>query len=554
MFKKSPRLSVFMFVVVWSAVLWPTEIFALDPEEFQVAFIEQLKYGPAQSLGVEGHGLGREDFDRRLSQVYHQNGLQPLWITADGPGKRAAGILEALTAANNHGLSPNSYLANKIREHWTRTDAVGLARLDILLSLGLRGYVADLREGRIDPRKLDPKLFATARDAEIDWKVLREQAFAAADMKAFLDDQVPPFPQYRKLQKALIQYRKIKERGGWEAIPEGETLKPGMEDERLKLIRKRLSITDGLKSDTPEGTTYNDEVVEAVKRFQFRHGLESDGVIGKETLAAMNVSANRRIGQILINMERYRWLTREPIEKVIVVNIAGFRVAGMKPKEGLIEIEMPVIVGKEYHKTPVFSDSIKYVEFNPYWNLPPSIAKNEMLPKLKKNPRYLKERNIRVFDGWGEEAKELDSVALDWKSMRKKDIARYRLRQDPGPKNALGTVKFIFPNAFNVYLHDTPSHSLFQRTKRAFSHGCIRVSRPAELASYILGGEENGWGIERAKETIATGGRKVVVLQKPLPIYILYRTVVIGPEDDKVYFRQDVYGRDALLEKALFEH
>ena len=266
----------------------------------------------------------------------------------------------------------------------------------------------------------------------------------------------------------------------------------------------------------------------------------------------MNLPVDAKIHQIRINMERYRWLTHQLGERVIVVNIAGFRAAGIKPKTGEFEIEMPVIVGREYHKTPVFSDSIKYIEFNPYWNIPVSIARNEMLPKLKKNAYYLKERNIRIFNGWGPDAKELDSTAVNWGKVGKREMGRYKLRQDPGPKNALGTVKFMFPNKFNVYLHDTPSHGLFRETKRAFSHGCIRLSRPAELASYILGGEKNGWGIESVKKIIASGKRKVVSLKKPFPIYIVYRTVIVNPEKEEVNFRTDIYGRDALLEKALF--
>ena len=213
---------------------------------------------------------------------------------------------------------------------------------------------------------------------------------------------------------------------------------------------------------------------------------------------------------------------------------------------------MPVIVGRKYHKTPVFSDTIKYIEFNPYWNVPPSIAKNEMLPKLKKDPYYLKKRHFRIFNGWGPDAKELDSTAIEWKRAGKKDIARLRLRQDPGPWNALGTVKFIFPNKYNVYLHDTPSHGLFQRRQRTFSHGCIRVSKPAELASYILGGREHGWDLKRINEIIAGGERKVVPLKKPFPVHILYRTVIVDPKTDAVHFLVDVYGRDALLDRALF--
>lgn len=249
-------------------------------------------------------------------------------------------------------------------------------------------------------------------------------------------------------------------------------------------------------------------------------------------------------------MERYRWLNHHIEEPFIVVNIAGFWAAGTK--NGGFEIEMPVIVGKEYHETPVFSDGIKYIEFNPYWNVPASIVLKEMLPKLKKDPNYLKKRNFRVFSSWQADAKELDSTTVNWQGMGEKEITRLHIRQEPGPRNALGTVKFIFPNKYSVYLHDTPSHGLFKMEKRTFSHGCIRVSKPAELASYILGNDAEGWGIERIKEIIASGKREVVLLKKPFPIHILYRTVIVNPNNDKVHFSKDIYGRDTLLEKALF--
>ena len=552
MFNKNQRSIIFRCMVVFIAFFWSTDLFAISAENFQTALIEQLEYHPAKYFGIKGQGMDAESIDQVLSKMYHENGLQPFWVGTDGPGKRARAIFKTLKAADIQGLNPERYLIDKIEKYWESTDVVGLVRLDILLTLGLRSYVADMREGRIEPRKIDPKLFATARDVEVDYNSLREQALSAPDMQAFLEQQVPPFLQYRELRKALKKYRKIKTKGGWESILEGKVLKPGMEDERVGLIRKRLVVTGDLESDNLEGIIYDDETVKAVKHFQSRHGLETDGIIGKNTVSAMNLPVDAKIRKIRINMERYRWLTHQLGERIIVVNIAGFRAAGIKPKTGEFEIEMPVIVGREYHKTPVFSDSIKYIEFNPYWNIPVSIARNEMLPKLKKNAYYLKERNIRIFNGWGPDAKELDSTAVNWGKVGKREMGRYKLRQDPGPKNALGTVKFMFPNKFNVYLHDTPSHGLFRETKRAFSHGCIRLSRPTELASYILGDKKNGWGIESVKKIIASGKRKVVSLKKPFPIYILYRTVLINPENEEVNFRADIYGRDALLEKALF--
>jgi len=351
MFKKYPELAVLKYTVIWMAMFWSTNVFALEAVEFQTTLIEHLEYGPAEYLGVEMHGMDPKSVDQALLKVYHENGLQPFWVNTNGPGEHATAIFEALKTADKHGLNPQDYHIDKIEKHWGSADVVGLVRLDILITLGLGSYVSDLREGRIEPRKIDPKLFATARDVEIDWNSLREQALSAPNMNEFLDKQVPPFAQYQKLQKALMKHREIKERGGWEFIPEGKVLKPGMEDERVRLIRKRLTFTGDLKSDGSERTTYDNELVKAVKQFQSRHGLQTDGVVGKETLSAMNVPVHTRIRQIIINMERYRWLKHQIGERALVVNIAGFMVAGIKPGKGEIEIIMPVIVGKQYHKS-----------------------------------------------------------------------------------------------------------------------------------------------------------------------------------------------------------
>ena len=279
--------------------------------------------------------------------------------------------------------------------------------------------------------------------------------------------------------------------------------------------------------------------------------MKPDGMIGKETMAAMNVPVTSRIEQIVINMERYRWLKRTLTgQRLVAVNIAGFEAVAGKP--GALVVKMPVIVGKTYHQTPVFNDTIKYVVFNPYWNLTPSIARNETLPKLKKDPHYLKKNNMRIFQGWGPDAPELDAMSIDWSKISKRDMNRYRVRQDPGPENALGTIKLVFPNKYNVYLHDTPAHDLFKKDQRTFSHGCIRMDRPKEMASWVLGGEEKGWSIARVNEIVAGRQRRVVVLDQPVPVYILYRTAYVNQENNALHFCEDVYGRDKLLAKALF--
>ncbi len=539
-----------MAIVLGAMIFCYVHSYAASKDAYQNVFIEHLEMGPATYLSIDAHGKTAADIDSRLTELYHNNALRPFWIIDGQPSQRAADVLSALEDAKRYGLDPADYLVDKIHRYWGSSDTASLVRLDILLTLGMMRYVADQREGRMEPRKVDPVLFDSARDVVVDWDALKKQAFAAPDMKSFLDQQAPPFLQYRKLQDKLAEYRVLAVKGGWPSIPAGNALKPGMEDQRVKIVKKRLVVTGELQPENMDNAGFDTTLEEAVKRFQKRHNLKPDGVVGNQTLAAMNVPVADRIKQIIINMERYRWLKWRTRDRLVAVNIAGFEAFAGKP--GTIDLKMPVIVGKKYHKTPVFSDTIKYVVFNPYWNVPPSIARNEILLKLKKNPHYLEKHNMRIFQGWGPDAPELDATTIDWSKVSKKNMNRYRIRQDPGPKNALGTLKLVFPNKYNVYLHDTPSHGLFKRERRAFSHGCIRMDRPAEMASWVLGGEEKGWGLARINEIVASRKRHVAVLDQRIPVYILYRTAFVNPEDNMLYFYEDIYGRDILLEKALF--
>lgn len=510
-----------------------------------------LETGPVVQLNISAHGRSAADIDEILMQLYRNNEFQPFWIKNGKMSQTGGDIHTVLLDAGSQGLNPADYLVNNINQFWNSTDVSDQAQLDILLTLGMMLYVADQREGRIQPRQLDPKLFATASDVDVDWQALFTTAFKTSDMKSFLENQAPPFLQYRQLQKKLAEYRMIAQKGGWPSVPDGEVLKPDMVDVRVNSLRERLTVTGELQTKIwEESTVFDPQLVVAVEKFQQRHNLLPDGVIGRQTLAALNVPVELRIQQIIINMERYRWLKRMSDEKIVAVNIAGFEAVAGRP--GKFDISMPVIVGRTYHKTPVFNDTIKYVEFNPFWNLPNSIARNETLPKLQKDPTYLKKQNMRIFQGWEEGAPEIDASTIDWSRVSKKDMNRYRVRQDPGPQNALGTLKIMFPNTYNVYLHDTPTHGLFKEETRAFSHGCIRMARPAEMAAYVLGGAEKGWSVEKVHEIVATGKRQVVSLDEPMPVYILYRTVVVDPEDDTLYFYNDIYGRDKLLAQALF--
>ncbi len=513
------------------------------------ALTRLLDNQPTAALDMITTGTDPATIDRALLSLYIKKDIQPLWITNNLPDSRAQALLVTLQESILEGLNPDDYKVAEILTLWPREDASSLARLDVLLTLALGRYVADMREGSADPCQLNPKLFAAARDHEVDILQVVNEALQSEDLGAFLKNQAPSHEAYRGLRKALADYRELQQDGGWKTIADGPTIKPGMTDPRIPLIVERLVKTGELESDAHNGRQYDQKLTDAVRRFQHRFLLEVDGIVGKKTLAAMNIPLSKLIERIILNMERWRWLPHRLNGKRIFVNIAGFQLFGATDEQ--VEITMPVIVGKVYHKTPVFTGSLHYLEINPFWNIPNSIAENEMVPHMQKDPDYLSKKNIRIFEGWQENAPEIDPTAIDWQTIGK-GIRRYRLRQDPGPDNALGRIKFMFPNVNNIYLHDTPAHALFLKTTRNFSHGCIRVMRPLELGEYLLEGNKKPLKVEQLKKLVESNKRKVILLDKQLPVHILYRTVRASAATGKLFFYPDVYQRDALLAKALF--
>jgi len=522
-----------------------------DSRELRDAVDMQIHLNPAQLFDQPAPRGLPSRIHPKLVRYYHERDMQPLWTAGDGPNPSAVILHEALAAAESHGLNPSDYYIGQIDRYWNAKDALSLARLELLLTLAITDFVSDMSGGRRRPREIDPELFPTARENDVDPVDLVQRCLACVDLKAFLEDQAPPFTQYRELRAKLAEYRALAAAGGWPQVRTGPVLKPGQNDPRIPEVRKRLAATgDCPAAGAVDDKAYDETLVAAVKDFQRRNGLVTDGLIGRATQAAMNVPAERRVRQIILNMESWRWVSRHPGDWYLVVNIPSFDLTAVNHDK--VELTMPVIVGEEYNMTPVFSDSVRYVIFNPYWDVPLSIAQKEMLPKLQKDSSYLKKERIRLYEGRVEDAHEVDATAVDWSQVKPEDMTRYRLRQDTGPDNSLGTVGFIFPNAFNVYLHDTPAYTLFEQPKRTFSHGCIRVSRAQELAAYILGGTDKSWTVDRVRATIAEGKNQVVHLEASLPIFILYNTAVIDLESHELLFYEDVYGRDALLEKALF--
>lgn len=320
-------------------------------------------------------------------------------------------------------------------------------------------------------------------------------------------------------------------------MADGPTLKKGMEDNRILLLRKRLKTTGDLESDASNLETFDDQLEQAVIRFQNRHYLSADGTVGKQTLAALNIPVEDRIDQIRINMERLRWVLHAISGQFVITDIAGFEVFVYKDDE--IVWTSRVQVGKPYRKTPVFKSEIKYLELNPTWTVPPGILAKDILPAVKKDPNYLKERNINVIDRSG---KTVNQETIDWSKYTGRNFP-YQLRQEPGPANALGLIKIMFPNKHLVYIHDTPSKALFDRTDRTFSSSCIRTEKPFELAEILLD-DPDKWNPESFKQVIDSGRTQRVMLAKPVPVLLFYWTVAVSP-DGTVRFKKDPYKRDA---------
>jgi murein L,D-transpeptidase YcbB/YkuD len=348
----------------------------------------------------------------------------------------------------------------------------------------------------------------------------------------------------------LAFYQGISQNHDWTDIPSGPLIRPGQQDERLEAIQRRLSITGEAPARVMLVEVYDDELVSAVKTFQSLHGLNPDGIIGPKTRAWLSKSPQDLANIIRVNMARWRWQSHElgKSRTYIIVNIAGFSLTAVQ--EGTPVLEMPVIVGKLQHRTPVFSDTIQYLDFNPFWNIPPQIARDEELPALRKNPRHLADRHVRVFSSWQSDAVELDSLAIDWKTIGRSRMSAFKLRQDPGPWNALGRVKFVFPNNHSVYLHDTPTQDLFEQTVRTFSHGCIRVSNPLKLASFCLNQQPGSWSESEISRIMADRDRMVINLKNALPIHITYQTSWLD-KNGTIHFSSDIYGRDKRLQDAL---
>ncbi|MGE0211326.1 MAG: murein L,D-transpeptidase [Parvibaculaceae bacterium] len=489
--------------------------------------------------------LANQTDDQRLFQIftfYEGRDYKPIWTRDSGVKAKGKVLLKVLKAAEEYGLDPADYSIADIETRIGSTNPEELAELDLIMSDVFADFGRDVGQGRVLPTQASRQNHIEVRGpGPLN---LIDGAELADDLEPYVKSLEPKSPQYARLKEKLAQYRAIAAMGGWPKVPEGATLKPGADDPRVPVLRKTLSVMGDFTGNAEDSATlYDEPLVAAVKRFQERHGLTDDGVIGPGTLKVINVPVEDRIQLMVINLERRRWMLDDLGSFYVFANLADAYLKVVRDegdREKTIHVAR-LVVGKPFTSTPVFSENMSYVVFNPNWGVPASIANNEYLPKLRSDPGYLARQNIRIIGSAG----EVNPYTVNWSGMSRMP---YQLRQDSGDGNALGRLKFMFPNKFNVYIHDTPSKSLFAKESRYFSHGCMRVQDPEALAAVLL--QDQGWTPAKIKAQIASGKQRIVNLDIKVPVHITYLTAWVN-KDGEVNFRPDVYSRDKQLAALL---
>ncbi|MCE8522764.1 L,D-transpeptidase family protein [Ruegeria pomeroyi] len=393
--------------------------------------------------------------------------------------------------------------------------------------------------GKVDPKSLDPRWTFGRAFASGDPARLVNQYLNVASLEALVDDTALQHPAYLRLQEGLARYLAIKAEGGWPPVPDSTLLRPGEENEAVPALRRRLAVTGDYQGALGANSLYDDALVDVVKSFQTRHGLAADGVVGPRTFRALNRPVEDRIDQLRASLERARWLFRDIEENFVLVNIGGPETYLVQ--DGRLVWKARSIVGRSYRQTPVFRDDIRYMEFNPTWTVPVSIFRNDKLPLIRRDRNYLSRGNYTVLDSNG---RPISPAAVNWNG-----TPRVTLRQEPGPWNAMGLVKFMFPNVHSVYLHDTDNRSLFDRNERNLSSGCVRIENPFQFADYLMK-DDPDWSAERREAILASGRTIRVDLPSPMPVLLTYFTAWLD-EAGKVQFREDLYERDDKVISAL---
>ena len=492
-----------------------------------------------------------------VRRLYETTGYQPVWLV-DGRARREIAVLrDAVQRATADGLDPAEYdlgaadtlqAASGGGRFKKGADPEPLLDADIRLSYTFLKFAAHLERGRVPPGQVDEHWFGSQRDEDLVQAL--KVSLDAGKLGESLERLRSQHPQYAALKMVLARYREVAANGGWAPLPERLTLKPGRPDPQVAVLRAHLVATGDLSETaapppaTPTSSgaaaapVFDAATQEALKRYERRHGLTPDGRLDREVLADLNVPVEERIRQIELNLERWRWLPETLGDRYVLVNIPTYHLTAVD--HGQVSLQMRVVTGKPDSPTPIFSDEMTTVVFSPYWNVPPDIARNETMPAVMRDPGYLGRNNLEVVRA----GRVLDPWAVDWSRP-----GNVQFRQRPGAHNALGGVKFMFPNQFDVYLHDTPADALFARVERDYSHGCVRLEKPLEMAEWVLQ-DRSEWTPEKIQAAMVSGREQHVALKRHIPVYIVYETVWVD-DDGTVQFREDVYGHDARQERVL---
>jgi len=498
------------------------------------------------------------DYEKHLQKFYDSYGYSLVWVRGMEPTPQARQVIAVLQDADQKGLSAEDYDGSrwgerlaKLKPAASQPSEADAVRFDAALTVCVMRYISDLHIGKVNPKHFDFGFDVESKKLDLP-EFLKTDVVDAPDVASVLSQVEPPYPGYKRTIQALQSYLQLEKQSDGEQLPAtGKTVAPGDSYPGVPQLVRLLRLTGDLPADAnlpADQSVYQGPIVDAVKNFQGRLGRTPDGRITSQTLADLNVPISFRVRQMQLTLERWRWLPEIYQKSPIVANIPEFRLRAYD-ENFKIGLTMNIVVGKAYdHSTPVFENKMAYVVFRPYWSVPYSIARAEFFLRIARDPDYLSKKGFEVVNSRQEvvAAGTVTNEVLD--QLR---AGKLFIRQNPGPKNSLGLVKFIFPNDYNIYMHDTPEQVFFSKSRRDFSHGCIRLERPADLAVWVLRNNPGDWNIARVRAAMnGSASNQQVNLAHPIPVLIVYATVIVT-EDGTVHFYDDIYGHDGTLEKIL---
>ncbi|WP_297323976.1 L,D-transpeptidase family protein [Nitrosomonas sp.] len=516
-------------------------VFLLTPSISQALTIEAKAL--EQQLAKPASFAFTETATANLQQFYNARNYRPVWITPEPESSSLEMAFAFIASAENEGLNSQDYHLQQLQQlqQQAKQSLPAAIELELRTTHAVMQLAKDLSRGRLSAIAADPDWHIP--QPKFDAATFLHGAIKTGRLQQSLHDLSPQKHGYQLLKQTLMRYQNlINSHAEWIHIPSTPSIRPGATDTVIPLIRQRIAqayAADGIAEyhlTSSNSQQYDDALVAAIKAYQIQHGLNPDGIIGKNTIRALNIPLAWKIRQLRINMERLRWLPGDLGKRYVLVNTAGFRLTAAAQGENILS--MRIIVGRDYRSTPSFNGALSHMVLNPYWNVPASIARKDLLPKQQKDPDFFTAGGFKIYPSHSRDATALDPDTIDWHGVKKG--FPYVLRQDPGAGNALGRIKFMFANGFDIYLHDTPSKSLFQKDIRTFSSGCIRLEKPLELAAFLMGGQTVS---DKFLADMDSGKTMAVHLPKQLPIYLVYITAWVD-EQDQVHFSPDIYGRD----------